>query len=50
VGVAPTLGRHGIHRSDVPELAEHAIQDVCAVTNPRRANRRDLEVLYEEAL
>ncbi len=44
------LGAAGVHRTDVPELAAHALQDPCLVTNPRRANQRDLEVVYEEAL
>jgi alcohol dehydrogenase class IV len=34
----------------VSELAEHALGDACLVTNPRRPNQRDLEVIYEEAL
>jgi alcohol dehydrogenase class IV len=49
-GLEARLSLRGVRKSDVPELAEQAIHDVCAVTNPRRANRRDLEVIYEEAL
>ncbi|HEY3446678.1 MAG TPA: alcohol dehydrogenase-like regulatory protein ErcA [Myxococcales bacterium] len=50
LGLDASLGVWGVHRSDVPELAEHASLDPCAVTNPRPVARRDLEVLYEEAL
>ncbi|MGC4117655.1 MAG: iron-containing alcohol dehydrogenase [Myxococcales bacterium] len=50
LGLDASLGTWGVHRTDVPELAEHAAHDPCAVTNPRRVGRRDLEVLYEEAL
>ncbi len=48
--VTGTLASHGVKASDVSELAEHALSDACLVTNPRRPNRRDLEVIYEEAL
>jgi alcohol dehydrogenase class IV len=50
VGLSSTLGNVGMHRSDIPELAEHALVDPCMVTNPRFPNRRDVEVVYEEAL
>jgi alcohol dehydrogenase class IV len=50
VGLPFTLGQRGVRRSDIPELARHALEDVCIVTNPRRANQRDVEVIYEEAL
>ena len=50
LGVTGTLASRGVSGSDVSELAEHALRDACLVTNPRSANRRDLEVLYEEAL
>jgi alcohol dehydrogenase class IV len=45
-----TLGSRGVKRSDVADLAKHALLDSCLVTNPRRPDRRDLEVIYEEAL
>jgi alcohol dehydrogenase len=50
LGLSFTLGQRGVRRSDIPELARHALEDVCIVTNPRRANQRDVEVIYEEAL
>ncbi len=40
----------GVSRSDIPQLAKNALNDVCMVTNPRRPNQRDIEVIYEEAL
>jgi alcohol dehydrogenase class IV len=49
-GILKTLGERGVHRSDIPELSKKAIQDSCMVTNPRRPNQRDIEVIYEEAL
>jgi alcohol dehydrogenase class IV len=50
VGVRATLGERGVRSNDVPELAANALADVCIVTNPRRANQRDIETVYEEAL
>ncbi len=50
VGVDKTLGERGVDTTDVPQLAQHALEDPCIVTNPRRPNQRDLEVIYEEAL
>ncbi|MBF0382436.1 MAG: iron-containing alcohol dehydrogenase [Magnetococcales bacterium] len=50
VGVVRSLGELGVHRTDVGELAGKAIQDPCLLTNPRPAIKRDIEVIYEEAL
>lgn len=45
-----SLGKIGVHRTDIPELAGMAMRDACLVTNPRQPNKRDLETIYEEAL
>lgn len=50
VHVAGTLGSRGVKANDVLVLADHALRDACLVTNPRLPSRRDLEVIYEEAL
>jgi alcohol dehydrogenase class IV len=50
LGITGTLRSRGMTRSDVSGLAAQALGDACLVTNPRRPNRRDLEVIYEEAL
>ena len=49
-GVDKVLSEIGIGRGDVPVLSEKALHDPCLVTNPRKANLRDLEVIYEESL
>ena len=49
-GLRDTLSRCGVHRTDVHELAEAALNDPCVVTNPRRPSQRDIEVIYEESL
>jgi alcohol dehydrogenase class IV len=49
-GVERRLAQLGVHRTDVPILTRKAVKDPCLVTNPRWASRRDIEVVYEEAL
>ncbi len=48
-GIAQTLGQIGASRRDIPRLAEHAMQDACMVTNPRRPESKDIEAIYEKA-
>jgi alcohol dehydrogenase len=50
VGFRDTLSGSGVHRTEVHELAEFALDDACVVTNPRQVNQRDIEVIYEESL
>ena len=50
VGIEETLEDVGVSRSEVRDLARNAIKDPCVITNPRRPNQRDIEVIYEEAL
>jgi alcohol dehydrogenase class IV len=50
IGLHDTLSRSGVHRTEVHELAEAALDDPCVVTNPRQLNQRDVEVIYEESL
>jgi alcohol dehydrogenase len=50
VGIEQSLGQKGVHRTDVPELSQKAMNDPCIVTNPRRPGQRDLEVIFEEAI
>ncbi len=49
-GVVATLGDKGIRTGDIPILAQNAAKDPCFVTNPRKANKRDIEVIYGEAI
>jgi len=49
-GISSSLGDRGTKIGDIPVLAEKAIKDPCLVTNPRQANKRDIEVIYEQAL
>jgi len=48
-GVSQRLGQIGTSRSDIPHLAEHAMNDACMVTNPRRPSRKDIEEIYVKA-
>jgi alcohol dehydrogenase class IV len=49
-GLERRLRDHGVKTSDIPELARRAVRDPCMVTNPRRAELRDIESIYEAAL
>jgi alcohol dehydrogenase class IV len=50
LGLDLRMRDRGVTRSDIPMLARSAMADPCMVTNPRRPNLRDVEVMYEEAL
>jgi alcohol dehydrogenase class IV len=50
IGITSTLGQQGATLADIPALADKALRDPCMVTNPRSPTRRDIEVVYEEAL
>ncbi|NJD05516.1 MAG: iron-containing alcohol dehydrogenase [Methylococcaceae bacterium] len=50
IGIVDSLSARGIRLTDIPELAAHALNDPCLVTNPRRASIDDIKVIYGEAL
>ena len=50
VGLEAKLAKLGVTISDIPYLSGFALQDPCIMTNPRKSSRRDVEVVYEEAL
>jgi alcohol dehydrogenase len=50
VGVEQSLGQKGVSSTDIPQLSKKAMNDPCIVTNPRLPVRRDIEVIFEEAL
>ncbi|WP_221794559.1 alcohol dehydrogenase-like regulatory protein ErcA [Oceanobacter mangrovi] len=50
LGLTQTLGEAGVSMADIPALSGNAITDPCILTNPRKSNKRDVEVVYEEAL
>lgn len=50
VGLEAKLAELGVTTSDIPYLSGFALQDPCILTNPRKSSRRDVEVVYEEAL
>jgi alcohol dehydrogenase class IV len=49
LGIRERLGSKGIRPSDIPVLSDKAVLDPCLITNPKTANRRDIQVIYEEA-
>ena len=40
----------GVQASDIPYMATNALQDPCALTNPRQATPTEMETLFQEAL
>ncbi len=50
VGIKDKLADKGVKYSDISDLAQNAMVDPCMITNPRTPNKRDIEVVYEEAL
>ena len=50
VGLTQKLEESGVKMTDIPILTDHALLDPCILTNPRKSNKRDVEVVYEEAL
>lgn len=50
VGLTQRLKEAGVSSSDIPILSGKALKDPCILTNPRKSNKRDVEVVYEEAL
>ena len=50
VGISPTIGRLGVKKTDIPRLAEYALQDACMATNPVMMRRGDIEGIYESIL
>ncbi len=50
VGITQHLNQKGVTSSDVPVLSGKALTDACMLTNPRKASKRDVEVIFEEAM
>lgn len=50
IGIKTQLGDKGVKSADIPGLSKKAMNDVCMLTNPRPANKRDLEVIFEESM
>ncbi len=49
VGIREHLSTRGIRLDDIPVLSGKAVLDPCLATNPKNANKRDIQVIYEEA-
>ncbi|MDC0612619.1 iron-containing alcohol dehydrogenase [Vibrio sp.] len=50
VGIVNRLSLVGVHTTDIPDLANHAYNDACIVTNPRHASLADIKAIYGEAM
>ncbi len=50
LGVPANLGEMGVKDEDVPHLADYALADPCAATNPRVATVEEMQALFRRAL
>ncbi len=50
VGIPPSLTGLGVKEKDFPLLAEHAMQDLCSTTNPRKATHADIVHIFKDAM
>lgn len=49
-GITKSLSQIGVTKDMITGLAKNAIKDPCIITNPRRLNQSDIEVIYDNAL
>jgi alcohol dehydrogenase class IV len=50
IGITDTLSELGVKKSDIPLLAQNALNDPCLVTNPREVSLNNIENIYEQTL
>jgi alcohol dehydrogenase len=50
LGVPKGLGEIGVTAEDLPTLSLMTMADACLSTNPREADRADIEALFRQAL
>lgn len=50
VGIVDGLAARGVRSADIPDLAIHAINDACLVTNPRHVIQSDVKSIYADAI
>lgn len=50
IGIPSGLSEIGVKESDIPMLADNAINDICCLFNPRKIRLEDLTNLYKQAM
>lgn len=50
VGIPSNLTELGVQDKDIDAMVEHAQQDVCALTNPRRLNDKEVAAIFRAAM
>lgn len=50
VGIPSTLTELGVKDEDIETMVKHAQQDVCALTNPRRLNDKEVAAIFRAAM
>ncbi len=50
VGIPSNLTELGVKEDDIDVMVKHAQQDVCALTNPRRLNDKEVAAIFRAAM
>ena len=50
VGIPSNLTELGVKDEDIETMVKHAQQDVCAATNPRRLNDKEVAAIFRAAM
>tara|TARA_Y100001938_G_C7946994_1_gene357280 strand:+ start:76 stop:348 length:273 start_codon:yes stop_codon:yes gene_type:complete len=50
VGIPSNLTELGVQDKDIDAMVKHAQQDVCALTNPRRLNDKEVAAIFRAAM
>jgi len=50
VGIPSNLTELGVQDKDIDAMVKHAQQDVCALTNPRRLNDKEVAAIFRSAM
>lgn len=50
IGIPSGIKQIGAKEADIPTLAKNAMQDICGLTNPRKASLEDIMMIYRSSL
>ncbi|MDG4983909.1 lactaldehyde reductase [Lactococcus lactis] len=50
VGIPSTISELGVKESDLPQIAEDALRDVCTPGNPRKTTAKEIVELYQKLM
>ena len=50
IGIVKNLKELGVREVDIPLLAQNALNDACIITNPREADKEEIEKIFYKAM